>query len=65
MKLGAMGRWLTLAGALAIGAPLAAQAQAQDDDSAVFRTGLGVTSLKFTDRSSIPALTTSGSWTSV
>lgn len=49
MKHGAMGRLLTLAGLLAIGAPLAAQAQ--DDDSAVFRTGLGVTSLKFTDRS--------------
>jgi len=48
MNIGAKGRLLTLAAVLAI-APLAAQAQ--DDDSAVFRTGLGMTHLVFTDRS--------------
>src|SRR5262245_9728336 len=48
-----MKRGIVLTGlllALVLGAPLAAQAQ-DDTDSAVFRTGLGVTSLKFTERS--------------
>src|SRR5215813_6133745 len=46
MKMGSV--WVLL-GSLALAAP----AWAQDDtDTAVFRTGLGVTSLKFTDRSS-------------
>jgi len=58
MKFGAMGRSLTLAGLLAIGAPLAAQAQ--DDDSAVFRTGLGMTHLVFTDRSASTSTHTFG-----
>jgi hypothetical protein len=47
---GLTGVWLVLLGLLALGAPSAAQAQ-EDSDSAVFRTGLGVTSLKFVDRS--------------
>jgi hypothetical protein len=45
--------------ALALGAPLAAQAQ-DSADSAVFRTGLGVTSLKFTDRSASESTHTFG-----
>ena len=58
MNIGAKVRLLTLAGVLAIGAPLAAQAQ--DDDSAVFRTGLGMTHLVFTDRSASTSTHTFG-----
>lgn len=59
------GARLALFGALAFGAPLAAQAQAQtqapdDADSAVFRTGLGITNLKFTDRSASTSTHTFG-----
>jgi hypothetical protein len=50
---------LALLGVLALVAPLAAQAE-DDADSAVFRTGLGVTSLKFTDRSASTSTHTFG-----
>ena len=48
--------WFLL-GALALAAPAWAQ---DDSDSAVFRTGLGVTSLKFTDRSASESTHTFG-----
>ena len=50
---------VVLLGALGLGAPLLALAQ-DDADSAVFRTGLGVTSLKFTDRSASTSTHTFG-----
>ena len=53
--------WFVFLAAFALGAPPVAQAQAQEDsDSAVFRTGLGVTSLKFTDRSASTSTHTFG-----
>ena len=57
MKKGSV--WVVLIAASALAAPVAAQTQ-DDTDSAVFRTGLGVTSLKFTDRSSSQSTHTFG-----
>src|SRR5215475_10661550 len=51
--------WIVLIAASALAAPVVAQAQ-DDSDSAVFRTGLGVTSLKFTDRSASESTHTFG-----
>ena len=51
--------WLVLLSALALGAPASAQTQ-DDQDSAVFRTGLGVQNLKFTDRSASTSTHTFG-----
>jgi hypothetical protein len=59
MNIGAKVCLLTLAGVLAIGAPLATQAQ-DDSDSSVFRTGLGMTHLVFTDRSASTSTHTFG-----
>ena len=49
--------WVVLLAAFTWAAPGAAQAQ-DDSDSAVFRTGLGVTRLSFTDRSSSTSIHT-------
>ena len=49
--------WFVLIAAFALAAPAWAQ---DDSDSAVFRTGLGVTSLKFTDRSASESTHTFG-----
>jgi len=51
--------WVVLLAACALAAPAAAQTQ-DDPDSAVFRTGLGVTSLSFTDRSASTSTHTFG-----
>jgi hypothetical protein len=53
------GAWLALLWLLALGAPVAALAQ-DDADAAVFRTGLGVQNLKFTDRSAATSTHTFG-----
>jgi hypothetical protein len=51
--------WVVLLAAFALGVPVAALAQ-EDTDSAVFRTGLGVQNLKFTDRSASTSTHTFG-----